>query len=118
MARDSLENVDDIAEGHTVFAPDAWSGIADSLHLSSREVEITQSVFDDEHENQIAQRLGMSTHTVHTHLERLYHKLGVHSRTQLVVRLVRSFLQLIADPTSLLRPICAHHSAGKCPLAS
>ena len=118
MGRESLANAYSVAEGHAILNSDAWSGLADSLKLSRREVQITQAVFDDEHENQIAQRLGVSIHTVHTHLERLYHKLDVHSRTQLVVRLVGSFHQLTVDPDSSLPSLCAHRATGRCPLAS
>jgi len=55
------------------------------LRLSRRECEITQAVFDDAKEETIAAGLGISAHTVHTHLERLYRKLGVGSRASLVV---------------------------------
>lgn len=64
-----------------------WTAVCDRLGLSPREREIAMGVLIDEKELRIAQRLGISPHTVHTHTERLYHKLGVSSRVQLVVRL-------------------------------
>jgi DNA-binding CsgD family transcriptional regulator len=51
-----------------------------------------QAVFDDQKETAIAANLGISTHTVHTHLERLYRKLRVSSRVSLVVRVVAEYL--------------------------
>jgi len=63
-----------------------WRWVTTSLRLSVRELEIVRLVFDDETEGAIASTLGMSVHTVHTHLERLYRKLGVGSRGALLVR--------------------------------
>src|SRR6185295_9972680 len=63
-----------------VLSPDQWSKVSESLDLSRRQFEIAQCVFDDLKETAISQRLGVSPHTVHTHLERLYAKLGVHGR--------------------------------------
>ena len=56
--------------------------------MSQRELEIAQAVFDDLSEGEIAEALGISTHTVHTYLKRLYQKLGAKSRVELVCILV------------------------------
>lgn len=74
--------------GRSVLSDDMWRRIADVLRLSRRESEILQAVFDDQKESTIAVNLGISAHTVHTHLERLYRKLSVSSRVALVVRVV------------------------------
>jgi DNA-binding CsgD family transcriptional regulator len=58
------------------------------LALSPRELEIARGVMADEKEMAIAVRLGISVHTVHTHLERIYRKMGVSSRVQLVVAMM------------------------------
>jgi DNA-binding CsgD family transcriptional regulator len=84
----------------------AWELLAADLHLSGRELEIARQVFDDRKENIIATALGLSPHTIHTHLDRLYHKLGVKSRVELVLRVVNRFLELTSRPDSQLRPIC------------
>ena len=62
------------------------------LALSGRESEILQAVFDDQKESCIAANLGISAHTVHTHLERIYRKLHVSSRVELVVRVFAAYL--------------------------
>jgi Bacterial regulatory proteins, luxR family len=41
--------------------------------------------------------LGISSHTVHTHLERLYHKLAVGSRAALISRIFVEYLSLRAE---------------------
>jgi len=66
-----------------------------SLGLSPRERQIVRRVFDDLKENAIADDLSISPHTVHTHVERLYHKLGIGSRCEIVVRVFREYLALL-----------------------
>lgn len=64
-----------------------WTSIGLVLRLSPREEEIARHIVDGDDEVHVAHQLGISRHTVHTHIERLYRKLGVNSRCQLVVRL-------------------------------
>ena len=71
---------------------DAWKTIAKSLGLSPRELQIIQAIFDDRKELAIAHELTISVHTVHTHLERLYRKLGVSSRLGLFLSILSEYL--------------------------
>jgi DNA-binding NarL/FixJ family response regulator len=75
-----------------MFSDSIWRLLARSLELSQREFQILQAVFDDQKESAIAANLGISSHTVHTHLKRLYHKLGVTSRVTLVSRVFVEYL--------------------------
>lgn len=78
----------------------SWLAIVRSLGLSDREAEIAKLLLgDDNREDAIAARLAISPHTVHTHLERLYRKLGVTSRCQVVTRMFRQYVEL-APPGS------------------
>ena len=66
------------------------------LRLSRREAEMIECMLrlcDDE--ISIAEALSMSRHTVHTHLERLYRKLHVNNRCQLVVRVLLVYSNLV-----------------------
>ena len=72
-------------KGRTVLSPNQWVSTAVALRLSPRELEVVQCLFDDETEAAIARRLELSVHTVHTYLGRIYAKLGVRSRVQLIV---------------------------------
>ncbi len=74
--------------GRAIFSDAEWIMIARWLQLSTREAQLVICAFDDEKESVIANRLGISPHTVHTHFERLYRKLSVHSRCQLLIRIV------------------------------
>jgi DNA-binding CsgD family transcriptional regulator len=102
--------------GAAMFSEQAWGEIAHSLKLSGRELQIVREVFDDHTEFAIANNLNLSPHTIHTHCERLYHKLAVTDRVRLVLRVTNEFIALTFAPESDLPPICANQTAGRCPL--
>lgn len=81
--------------GQEVLSATEWTTVARALRISPRELEIVQGVFDDLKEAAIAGRLGISSHTVHTHLERLYRKLGVSGRNTLIVVVFAELLRII-----------------------
>ena len=82
----------------TTFLPErSWQSIVRSLGLSDREAQVASLILgDDSRENAIAASLAISPHTVHTHLERLYRKLGVTSRCQVVNRIFQRYVSLEA----------------------
>jgi DNA-binding NarL/FixJ family response regulator len=86
--------------GRSLLDDQAWRLIQRSLTLSDRERQIVQGLFDDATEAVIGEELGISHHTVHTHVERLYRKVGVTSRVQLVVRVFAEHLRLLARAAS------------------
>ena len=57
--------------------------------LSKREREILQKVADGATTRQVANELGISPHTVKTHLERIFEKLGANDRAQAVAMAIR-----------------------------
>jgi len=54
--------------------------------LSAREVEVLRLVGEGRTNKQIADRLGLSSKTIETHLERIFRKLRVHGRVQAAVK--------------------------------
>jgi hypothetical protein len=102
--------------GAAMFSEAAWQEIARGLKLSGQELRIVRGVFDDSTELAIAGDLKISTHTVHTHCERLYHKLGVRDRVKLVLRVMAEYVALTLSPDSTLPPLCANFAGGRCPL--
>jgi DNA-binding NarL/FixJ family response regulator len=58
--------------------------------LSRREREILQKVADGATTRQVASDLGISPHTVKTHLERIFEKLGANDRAQAVAIAIRT----------------------------
>ena len=97
--RPTAASLDLRAPGSAMFSTQVWDQIARSLGLSGRELQVVRGVFDDRIESAIATELGISPHTVHTHFDRLHRKLGVATRTGLVLRVTREFLALSASPS-------------------
>jgi len=75
-----------------LFCDEAWVGIADELGLSARQALVARHVVADRGDDDIAAALGLSSSTVKTHMERLHAKLDVHSRVQLVRRIVAAYI--------------------------
>lgn len=74
-----------IEEAQAAASPDEPK----SPPLSRREREILQKVADGATTRQVASDLGISPHTVKTHLERIFEKLGANDRAQAVAIAIR-----------------------------
>jgi DNA-binding CsgD family transcriptional regulator len=87
------------AQPAPVPQPISWDGTGRwrltlaSLRISPREAQIIESIlaFTDD-EASIAVRLRMSRYTVRTHLARLYRKVGVTNRCELMVKLLLAYM--------------------------
>jgi DNA-binding CsgD family transcriptional regulator len=79
--------------GSALLSSGIWPGLAEALRLSPRELQVVKGVFQDHKEESIAADLGISPHTVSTYLQRIYAKLRVGSRPQLIVRVVAEYLR-------------------------
>ena len=90
--------------GQGVFLPAEWRSLATALGLSPRECGIVRAVFDGASEKRAAEELGLSPHTVHTYLWRIYRKLHVQSREELLVRVFAEFRSLPKRPTRGRKP--------------
>lgn len=66
------------------------------MRLSPRELQLVEAVCSELKDRAIAERLGISTHTVRTHFERLFRKLGVHSRGGVAVNAMQ-FVHRVRD---------------------
>lgn len=71
-----------------------WHSVGQSLRLSNRELQIVRGIFDGGSEASIARDLDLSSHTIHSHLDRLYRKLHVSNRCALAVRVFSEYLKL------------------------
>jgi DNA-binding NarL/FixJ family response regulator len=78
-----------------LFDEREWTPIRQSLHLSERESEIVLGLMAGEKEASIAKRLGISSNTVHCHITRLYRKLHVNSRPNLLIRVFNVHLEFL-----------------------
>ena len=80
--------------GRDLISADEWTAIGRSLRLSAREIQMLEGVFDGETEAGIARDLDISAHTVHNYLVRLYRKLEVNSRCELLIRVFGEHLAI------------------------
>ena len=78
--------------GAEMLSDASWRDIAKTLRISGRELQIVHGIFDNRTEHAIAVNLSIADCTVHTHLNRLYKKLGVTTRVELVLRVIETFL--------------------------
>jgi DNA-binding CsgD family transcriptional regulator len=72
-----------------------WSRLGDSLKLSDRELQIVQGIFEDQKQESIAFDLGISPHSVNTYIQRIYGKLRIGSRPQLILRVMSEYLAFV-----------------------
>jgi DNA-binding NarL/FixJ family response regulator len=93
---DLVRAVRAVVDGETVISPavlervvQAGEGADGAGLLSRRQVEILRLTADGLAAADIAERLGLSQHTVRNHLQGCMRKLGVHSRTQAVSLAIR-----------------------------
>ena len=86
--------------GSSVFSGDTWDRLRDSLRLSDRELQIVQGIFEDQKQETIAFSLGISPHSVNTYIQRIYCKLRIGSRPQLILRVMSEYLAFfVPNPT-------------------
>jgi DNA-binding CsgD family transcriptional regulator len=85
---------------------DVWSRLRQSLALSDRELQIVQGIFEDHKQETIAFNLGISPHSVNTYIQRIYGKLRIGSRPQLIVRVVSEYLGLVACDAQVAAADC------------
>lgn len=102
--------------GSAMLSKKAWDEIERSLKLSGRELQIARGVFDNLTDGAIAANLRISEHTIHEHLNRLYKKLRVTTRGQMIVRMMHEFLFLTLSQASDLPPLCRNRANGRCPM--
>jgi DNA-binding NarL/FixJ family response regulator len=74
-----------------IFTAAEWKELAGQLGLSSQQAQITHHLFEGLGDKQIASAMGISEHTVRTYLSRMFAKLGVQDRNELLVGVFRRF---------------------------
>lgn len=91
--------------GSALLPVDVWLRLRESLALSDRELQIVQGIFEDQKQESIAYHLGISPHSVNTYIQRIYAKLDIGSRPQLILRVVSEYLQLVAGDARLAESV-------------
>ena len=81
--------------GHAkpLLSPDGADGLVALLGLSDRQTQLVGLALDDLSECEMGDRLGISHNTVRTYMRRLYAKLGVAGRSQLLLLVAANSLR-------------------------
>jgi len=74
-----------------VFSEYEWAELVEKMALSPREAEIVHYLLADHSDKQIAMKLQISISTVRTHMTRLFRKLGVSDRQELILHIFSVF---------------------------
>src|ERR1017187_2883504 len=87
------------APGSALLPCDAWLHLRDSLWLSEREVRVVQGIFNDEENLSMASALAISADLVYRTIQRIYIKLHIGGRAELIVRVMSEYLAFVGDQT-------------------
>ncbi len=74
------------------MAESQWRRVAEALDLTGRKLEVARVLFGGLDEPASAEWLGVSRHTVHTHVRAVYRLLNVQGRHELFRRIVATHL--------------------------
>lgn len=86
------DNWESTYAGRDILCQNQWSAVRQRFSMSDRQLQMVMRLFDDRSEAAIAEELGISRHTVHTHCVRLYEKANVSNRLQLVAHILGAFV--------------------------
>ena len=79
-----------------------WISVRETLGLSPRQAQVVKALLRAKGDKQIARDIGISVPTVRTHLDRLFQKLDVEDRMELVVH-VFGCIRAASDTDALQR---------------
>lgn len=71
------------------FSDGDWDHLADDLALSLRQKQVVVCLFSGRSDKQIAECVGISVPTVRTHFSRIFEKLGVQDRVELILHVMQ-----------------------------
>ena len=75
-----------------------WLQVGRRLEISPQQVEIVRHILEEDLTSEaIARAMGISLRSVNTQLERLFRKLGVHTRTALAVRVMLEVMAMMRE---------------------
>lgn len=70
-----------------VLSGQEWARLTQELELTPRQAEIIGHLLLGKSDKQIAKKLGITVPTVRTHMGRLFHKLGISDRVELILHI-------------------------------
>ena len=76
----------------SIFTDRQWAELAESLSLSPRQTDVVKCLFRGCGAKQIARHMGVSVSAVRTHLVRMFLKLDVADRIEIILCVLSRFL--------------------------
>jgi len=95
--RATLKKPTTVMSVSVLFSEVQWGALGSALKLCPRESQFLLGVSEDLKDATIASRLGIAPNTLRTYVKRLYLKLGVSSRPQLLIKVFHTHLRLISS---------------------
>jgi DNA-binding CsgD family transcriptional regulator len=89
--REKRDGMTRISEELCIFDKNEWKQLVEELALSPRQKEIVQHLLLGQSDKQIAAAMGLAQPTVRTHLSRLFARLNVQDRQELVLQVFHHF---------------------------
>ena len=89
---DRGDQSDEVDQKSPIFSEAQWTELTERLSLSRRQGEIVRCLFRGLADKQIARELGIAVPTVRTYLGKLFLRLDVQDRVELVLRILSQFL--------------------------
>ena len=74
-----------------VFTETEWKQIVGYLHMSPQQAQIARYLVEGASDKRIAQGMGIAISTVRTYLTRMFSKLSVQDRNELIVAMFRAY---------------------------
>ncbi len=98
-AKEVISAINTVLNGDVALAEEAITYLFEVFHrfrhlrretgLTQREEEILACIFEGLQDKEIASKLGIGSATVHTHMHRLFEKLGAHSRREIILKYLK-----------------------------
>ena len=76
-----------------IFSEREWTDLVRELKLAPRQQAIARLILEGKPDKQIARELRLAVSTIRTHLTRLYRRLGISDRAELLVFIFGHFRQ-------------------------
>ena len=84
-------------EKSPIFSEAQWADLTEAMSLSPRQVDVVKCVFRGFADKQTARHLGLKINTVRDYMGRIYLKVGVEDRVELVLCVLSRFLARCRD---------------------
>lgn len=101
MAPSTSSSTNSISHGSALFPSDAWAHIQTALRLSDRELAIAKGIFAEQDTREIAEKTGIPADVVYRSTQRIYIKLRIGSRMELIARIKSEYRTILANRFNL-----------------